>query len=154
MAALALAVLAGGQPLPDPVTWSLIRPATKSIVRGTTIDVVLRAAIGPGWHLYGLDLDEGGPISTEISLPAGQPFAFARSIRSSKPHEVFDPSFKMTVRLYTGRAEFVLPIAVAASAPRGRHTLTVETRYQSCNDRICLPPRTSKVTLTIDVRDR
>jgi len=45
-----------------------------------------------------------------------------------------------------------LPIKVAVDAQTGAQTLTVDARYQSCNDTICLVPRTSKVTLVLQVR--
>jgi hypothetical protein len=151
---LALALVVGAQPVPDPVSWSFVRPPQKPVRRGSTVTLQLAAAIRPGWHLYALDLPDGGPIATEISIAAGQPFGFAKAITSSKAHEIFDPNFNMPIQLYTGRAEFRLAIAVSASAPIGPQILTVETRYQSCNDTICLPPRISKVNLLVQIHAR
>jgi hypothetical protein len=36
----------------------------------------------------------------------------------------------------------------------GRQTLVVAARYQSCNDTLCLPPKTVKVEAVVDVRAR
>jgi thiol:disulfide interchange protein DsbD len=116
--------------------------------------VKLKAVIRPGWHLYSIGQPPGGPIATEISLPAGQPFTFAKPISAPKPHVIFDPGFGMPVQLYSDTAEFVLPINVAASAPPGAQTLRVEARYQSCNENMCLRPRTAKAALVVQIRGK
>jgi DsbC/DsbD-like thiol-disulfide interchange protein len=152
--ALALALLTQSQPIPDPIRWSLAQAAPRPVARGSMIEVKLNAEIRQGWHLYSIGQPSGGPIATEISLPGGQPFTFAKPIAAPKPHVVFDPGFNMRVELYTDTASFVLPIKVAATAPAGSQTLTVEARYQSCNDDVCLPPRTAKTTLALQVRGK
>jgi DsbC/DsbD-like thiol-disulfide interchange protein len=152
--ALGLAVLTQIQPIPDPVRWSLAQSAQRPVTRASMVAVKLKAEIRSGWHLYSIGQPPGGPIATEISLPGGQPFTFARPIAAPKPHVIFDPGFGMPVQLYTDTAEFVLPIKVAATAPPGAQTLTVEARYQSCNDSLCLPPRTTKTTLVLQIREK
>ncbi len=152
--ALGLALLTQIQPISDPVRWSLANTRQQASTRGSTVAVKLSAEIRSGWHLYSIGQPPGGPIGTEISLPAGQPFSFAKPIVAPKAHVIFDSNFGMRVLLYTETAEFVLPIKVAATAPPGAQTLTVEARYQSCNDSICLPPRSSKTTLVLQVRGK
>jgi DsbC/DsbD-like thiol-disulfide interchange protein len=154
MLALGLALFTQVQPMPDPVRWSLALSAQRPVARASTVAVKLKAEIRSGWHLYSIGQPPGGPIATEISLPVGQPFTFAKPITAQKPHVIFDPGFGMPVQLYTDTAEFVLPIKVAATAPSGAQTLTVEARYQSCNDNLCLPPRTTKTTLVLQIREK
>jgi len=150
--ALSVALLAQAQPIADPVRWSLAHANQRPVTRGSTVTLKLSADIRAGWHLYSIAQPRGGPIETEISLPPGQPFTFAKPIGAPKPHLIYDPTFGMLVQLYTEKAEFVLPIKVAVDAQAGAQTLTVDARYQSCNDTICLAPRTSKVTLVLQVR--
>jgi DsbC/DsbD-like thiol-disulfide interchange protein len=139
---------------PSPIAWSFKQSPQKPVRGGDSISVGLVADIQPGWHLYSIDQPPGGPIATEISMPAGQPFAFARPIAGPKPHVIFDQNFAIKVQLYTQRAEFTLPIRVAPNALAGVHTLVVEARYQACNDTVCLRPRTAKASLAIQVRER
>jgi hypothetical protein len=154
--ALALGVMLATQApqAPAPISWSLTLSRQASVRRGETFGVRLVADIQPGWHLYSINQPEGGPMATEISLPAGQPFGFARAISETKPHAIFDPSFGTQVRLHSDKAEFGLPVTVGANAAPGAATLGVEVRYQSCNDTLCLPPRTVKVGVTVQVRER
>jgi len=150
--ALALTLFVQSQPVTDPVRWTIVDAARQSVEHGAVVKVKLAAAIEPGWHLYSIDQPPGGPIPTEISLPPGQPFAFAKPIVGPKPHTIFDQNFGMRVQLYTRSAEFILPIKVAATAPHGTQTLTVQTRYQACNDQICLPPRIANPTLAVAIK--
>jgi thiol:disulfide interchange protein DsbD len=136
----------------NPIRWSLRRAESTPLARGETTIVQLAARIDEGWHLYGLDLPDNGPIPTAISLAAGQPFALAGPIEAAKGKDVFDANFGMKLELYTGTATFGLPIRVAPTAAPGSQRLAVQAHYQSCSDTICLPPRTVTVELTLEVR--
>ena len=139
---------------PNPISWSLTLSRQAPVRRGETFSVRLIADMQPGWHLYSINQPEGGPIATQISMPPGQSFTFARAISESKTHTIFDQSFGMPVRLHTEKAEFGLPVRVGANAAPGAGTLAVEVRYQSCTDTLCLPPRTVKIGVTVQVRER
>lgn len=134
------------------VTWTLTAPAP--VRAGGAVSLTLTAAIAPGWHLYAMAQPEGGPVSTEVSLPANALATFAKPVVASKPATILDPNFDLRVQLYSEKATFTLPLAVAATAPAGAHPFTVEARYQSCNDVICLPPKTVRVETTLTVRPR
>jgi DsbC/DsbD-like thiol-disulfide interchange protein len=134
----------------DPVTWSARSPA-KALLRGERFTVELEARIQPGWHLYSLDQPDGGPISTEISLPGGQQFSFAGIVAAPKPHIVFDPNFNMRVGFYLEKAEFRVPLEVGSAAAAGRTTLNIQTRYQCCNDKLCLPPKKVIVPIAMEI---
>ncbi len=134
------------------VTWTLQTP--RPVRAGDAVSLTLTATIAPGWHLYAMAQPEGGPISTEVSLPANPLATFARPIVASKPATIFDPSFDMRVQLYSDSATFALPLTVTAAAPAGAHRFAVEARYQSCNDVICLPPKTVRVETTLTIRSR
>lgn len=136
---------------PDPVVWKLQDSPARPVKAGAKFAVKLVAQIQPGWHLYSMKHVEDGPVATRIWLPEGQRFQLADSIRSSPPETSQDPSFNMEVELYEGEASFVLPLKVAAGAPEGAQTLVVNASYQSCNNNICLPPKTVKVELPVTV---
>ncbi|MGH9594261.1 MAG: protein-disulfide reductase DsbD N-terminal domain-containing protein [Bryobacteraceae bacterium] len=144
----AFLLLAGAMEAQNPVTWSLSNPPKKTLKPGEGLTLRLEASVESGWHLYALDQPDGGPISTEIGLAGGARFDLG-PVRASKPVEIFDPNFNMRVRFYTDKASFQLPLKVKMDAPPGDTNVVVETRYQSCNDRICLPPK--KVTVEVPV---
>jgi thiol:disulfide interchange protein DsbD len=59
-----------------------------------------------------------------------------------------DPTLNMEVEFYEGETPFTLPLKAATGAA-GQQTLTVSVSYQSCNDKLCLPPKTVKVQLPV-----
>ncbi len=136
-----------------PVQWSISAPmAGSSATPGGRIAVTLAASIAPGWHLYSLKKLDGGPIATTIALPEGQPFKLVGPIDAMAPLTKFDDTFQMDVESYEGSAEFTLPVAAAKDAKPGAATLSVAARFQVCDDKQCLPPRTVKVDLPLEIK--
>jgi len=145
----ALAIALAAAPA-DPVAWKVEALAAK-VKAGARFDLTLVAHIQEGWHLYSMKPVEDGPIATRIWLAEGQPVQLAGPIRAADPETVQDPSFGMEVGLYEGQADFTLPLRLAASAPPGPLTVVVNTSYQSCNNKMCLPPKTVKVEAVVTV---
>jgi thiol-disulfide isomerase/thioredoxin len=118
---------------------------------GDKFDARLVAAIDEGWHLYSPEQPAGGPLPTRITVPDGQLFKLAGEIQSPQPRITFDPNFEMETEFFEGEATFTVPIVVAAGAPAGEHTLTVNAIFQTCNETKCLPPKAVKVTAPVRV---
>jgi DsbC/DsbD-like thiol-disulfide interchange protein len=135
----------------DPVAWKLA-PLAASVKAGARFTVKLSAAVQEGWHLYSLKPMPEGPIPTRIWISEGQPFSLAGAVQSPPPQVMQDPSFGMEVELYEGEAVFTLPVRVAPGTPPGAQKLVVNAAYQSCNNKICLPPKTVKVDLSLVVK--
>jgi thiol:disulfide interchange protein DsbD len=134
----------------DPVAWKLTPPAAP-VKAGARFTVKLLAAVQGGWHMYSLKPVAEGPIATRIWVAEGQPFALAGSVQAPEPQTMQDASFGMEVELYEGEVEFGLPVRVAAGAAPGVQKLVVSASYQSCNDKLCLPPKTVKVDVLVTV---
>jgi thiol:disulfide interchange protein DsbD len=126
---------------PDPVAWKVEAVPAKSVKAGARLTAKLTVEIQEGWHLYSMKEVQDGPIATRIWVPEGQPLQLAGPIKAAPPQVIHDPSFNMEVEQYEGQAEFTLPLRANAAADK----LTVNVSYQSCNNRICLPPKTVKV---------
>ena len=143
--AAVLAVSLGAAPA-DPVAWKLQEISAKPVKPGARFPVKLVATIEPGWHLYSLKPMAEGPIPTRIWIAEGQPFTMAGAIQAAEPTAVQDPALNMEVEVYEGEAAFTLPVQAAASAA-GAQKLIVSASYQTCNNRLCLPPKTVKIEL-------
>jgi DsbC/DsbD-like thiol-disulfide interchange protein len=148
----AIAALALGGAAPDPVAWKMAETPAKPVKAGARFTVKLAADIQPGWHIYSLKPMSEGPIPTRVWLAEGQPFALAAAVvAATEPETMQDASFGMEVELYEGKALFTLPVRAAAGAAAGGHNLVVSASYQSCNNKICLPPKTVKVEAAVTV---
>jgi DsbC/DsbD-like thiol-disulfide interchange protein len=136
---------------PDPVEWKLVDGPVRSLKAGARFTVRLAGKVEPGWHMYSMKPLAGGPVPTRIWISDAQPFLFAGAVRADAPMLAQDPSFNMEVETYEGEASFLLPLRVAGDVEPGSQVLLVNVSYQACNNKICLPPKTAKVTLAIDI---
>jgi thiol:disulfide interchange protein len=134
----------------NPTKWSI-----ESDVRGTDLEagreftVLLKAEVEPGWHLYAPDQDPGGPIATTIKVAEAAPFELAGEITFPTPKAEPDPNFivdgqPLVTKFFTDRVEFTVPLRATASA--NGDAIALDVRFQLCNDTLCLPPRTKRVT--------
>jgi thiol:disulfide interchange protein DsbD len=55
------------------------------------------------------------------------------------------------VSIFTGNFEVVTKFKAAAGAALGQSVVSGKLRYQACNDRMCLPPRTVDLSLPVEV---
>ena len=149
---VALAALTLRAAAPDPVSWKLEPPPAKSVKAGARFNVKLVAAVQPGWHLYSLKPMAEGPSPTRIWIAEGQPFALAAAVQSPEPIVTQDATLNMEVEFYDGETPFTLPVKIAAGTAAGSQTLTVSASYQTCNDKLCLPPKTVKVQVPVTVQ--
>jgi thiol:disulfide interchange protein DsbD len=117
----------------------------------TSFSVILRASLDGGWHLYSMDLPAGGPIPTKIWVEESDVFLPNGDPRQPEPIPWFDKNFDMETSYFEGTVDFEVPVHVKASAPAGRHELTVKVRFMVCNDSSCLPPQTRTFSELISV---
>jgi thiol:disulfide interchange protein DsbD len=133
----------------DPIKWSGATKAT-SVKPGATFDVQVTAQIAEGWHLYSLT-QPPPPIATRITVPSGQPFVLAGTIEGPPAHTAFDQSFGIETEFYQDSVTFVVPLKVAADASAGKKKARIDAYYQTCNDQLCLPPKTVPVEVPIEI---
>ena len=101
-------------------------------------EIVFTATADKGWHLYDMNLPEGGPVSTSFTFETlngaeliGQP------VPSVKPTTVYDEQFAMNLRWYPGTVSFTQKRKVTDPA---KFKAEGEVEFMACNDETCLPP--------------
>lgn len=140
-----------------PVRWTAAAlrgaEATRAAAPEGAAIVRVTAAIDDGWHIYSLTQPAGGPVATRITLPAGQPYAAAGAVRSSRPHVGYDESFAMNVEMHERTAVFDVPVRAtggsAGSPANWRSPVQITVRYQACNASLCLPPQTARLSASL-----
>ncbi len=135
----------------DPTRWSLSSDASeKAIKSGQAVRADLSVTIDAGWKLYATDQPPGGPYATKIAVTEGKPFELAGKIESPKPTVKPDPLFvgldgkALVTKFFTETATFKIP--VKATADTTTDEMSIDVRFQVCNDRLCLPARTVRVS--------
>lgn len=116
----------------SPVKWSF----NQKKISDKEIELVFDAAIDPGWHLYGTDLPDGGPVSTTFKFtPDSTNYRFAGPLTpNSKPIRQFDKIFNLELSYYAMEAHFSRKIALLSDRP---FTVKGSVEFQSCNDQTC-----------------
>ncbi len=141
---LFLPVLAAAQ---NPVSWSLESDAKgKTVKKDETVKAKLKAAIEGNWNLYAVEQPAGGPFPTKITMPDGSPFQIEGKPSSPAPTTKYDPNFKIDTKYFSKSAEFNLTLKASDEAKGD--DLAINVRYQVCDDTVCLPPRTVKVSFS------
>ncbi len=110
----------------------------------------LTAAIQPGWHLYSVTTPRGGPIPTSVGL-ADTPAIASTKLYQAKPERKFDPNFQLDTETFQNEADFLFDVELSKTAAAGTADVTARARYQSCNDRLCLPPRTKTAAAAVAI---
>jgi thiol:disulfide interchange protein DsbD len=100
------------------------------------------------WHLYSITQAPGGPIPTTITVGPSSTFRLGGTIQGSTPDIAEDPNFNMMTETHVDSVTYRIPI-VASPAVTGTKQLVIALRYQTCNDRYCLPPVTDTITAEI-----
>lgn len=139
-----------------PITWEIVKTSVPvAPVRvGEAFTVELKAHIERGWHLYSLTPVENGPRPTRIMVAAGQGFELAGPVKAPEPTTAMDPNFKVETEFYDEAVTFTVPIRARPDAAAGKSTVTVQVRFQTCNDRDCLPPALVKLPVQVEVAQR
>jgi tetratricopeptide (TPR) repeat protein len=136
----------------NPVKWSVsVGSPPKGLKAGDKLTVQVVAQIGSGWHFYSLTQPAGGPVPASISLPEEQSFRLVDPIKAQQPKSEFDNSFGVNTEWYEGAANFTLPVQVVNGAKPGKQKLLVNVRFQACNGDVCLPPKSVKLELDVNV---
>ena len=129
----------------NPVSWSLESDAKgKSLKTDDKFSAKLKAEIEGEWHLYAVEQPTGGPFPTKITVPENLPFQIEGKTNSPAPITKFDPNFGIETKFFAEKAEFSIPLK--ATGETNGDDLAINVRYQVCDDKVCLPPKTVKVT--------
>ena len=131
----------------NPVSWSLEFAGNgKTLKADDKFEAKLKANIEGKWHLYAVEQPEGGPFPTRITIAENSPFTIEGKTSSPAPLTRLDPNFNIETKFFAEKAEFNLPLKATGNA--AADDLAVNVKYQVCDDTVCLPPKTVKVTFT------
>ena len=144
-------VLAAGEEAPkDHVKARVYLPVDRlSAGASTRFAVVLE--VENGWHI---NANPAGPkfaIPTTVAVKAKHGTQAAGGVDFPKGGELAVEYLDEPLKVYEGRVVLFGTLAVPPAAARQIEEVTVEVRFQACNDQQCLPPKTAKLTGKIPV---
>jgi hypothetical protein len=126
----------------NPVSWQF-----QAVKKGDLqYEIVLKASIQPGWHLYSQQQpEEAIAIPTSIQFNANPLLVREKGIREEGKLEKYkDKTLGVTSFQFSSQVSFIQAVKLKAKV---KTAITGEIEYQVCDDEKCLPPK--KVPFTI-----
>lgn len=118
----------------QPVKWKIKLEDSKTAEK----EIVFTATIEKGWHLYDMNLPEGGPVSTSFTFETLQGAELiGQPVSNIKPTVVYDEQFAMDLRWFPGAVTFTQKVKILD--PK-KFKIEGEVEFMVCNDETCLPP--------------
>ena len=121
-----------------------------TIQRGATADFALKAELQAGFHVN--SNMPGDDYLIPIKLTWNKDPLEAEQVTYPKAQQEklsFSPN---PISVYTGSFEIGTRFKAAPTAMPGMAFMNGKLRYQACNNKECLPPRTVDVRVTLDIQ--
>jgi hypothetical protein len=135
----------------DAVSWTAAPPSSDAIRQRGAVTLTVSGSVREGWHVYSLQQLPDGPTALRVTVDANAIATAAGAVAGSAPTRILDPRFGLETQFYSHAFTLRVPVRLAAHLVAGRALIPVSVRFQTCNDEICRPPRTVRLSVPIDV---
>ncbi|MBK0381510.1 thioredoxin family protein [Pedobacter sp. SD-b] len=116
-----------------PVKWSF----SSQNINTKEAYLIATANIENGWHVYSLNIPDGGPISTSLTFVKSADYKLdGKTTEAPKPISAYDNNFGMQISWHENKAVFKQKIKLNKPETTVKGTL----EFMVCNDKQCLPP--------------
>ncbi len=147
--AMAFAALAANAQTEQPYSWK-VAPQERTVHPGDIVHVSATATIKDNWHIYSTKTyGDEGPIPTQFGIRNPNVFKIDGKITSPKPQTKHDEAFEITAEFFEKSVTFTIPVRVNANAAAGKQNIAFSITAMACNDRMCMPPKTTDVSIPI-----
>lgn len=126
----------------QPVKWSF---ETKQI-SDSEYELLLKASMDKGWHIYGLDTLADGPIPTSFKFFPSADYELVGKLIVPESHQEFDEMFGMDISYFSGVSVFKQKIRMKAGKP---FVINGETEHQACDDTKCIAPEITEFSFSL-----
>jgi len=128
----------------DPVEWS----TSVEKISESDFDLVTKATIDKGWHLYSQNIPDGGPIPTTFSFKdVENVYQLLGKTVEGEGHEGYDKVFEMDIKYFENEAVFKQRIRLLRT---GSIEINETLEFMVCDDKFCLPPTEIEISFTVD----
>lgn len=128
-----------------PITWKVSSKMTASD-EGV---IILTARMLPGWHLYGMNMPEGGPHPTRIKfqVPAGVELTGQLTVNKATVRH-YDDMFGAELEFWEGESvTFTRPFRLTGETDG--MTVSGSISYMGCNDETCMSPQSKDFSIQL-----
>ena len=126
----------------DPVSWDFGYEKTGD----RQYELIFTASVKEHWHMYSMNIPDGGPIPTTFSFDSLPAFKLeGKTFEVTKPVEVLDEAFGFKIRTFSDKAEFRQKITALESS----FTVKGAVNYMACNNATCSPPKDAEFAIAV-----
>lgn len=122
----------------ETVSWSA---PTISAAKSDKAKLTLNGTVLAGWHVYSLKQALEGPTPLVVTVDANEIASADGAVTETPPTTFKDPAFGVNTHFYSSAFSLTVPVKFK-SKPGAGAAVPVSVRFQTCNGRICQPPKT------------
>ncbi|GAA4893114.1 thioredoxin family protein [Flaviramulus aquimarinus] len=117
----------------EPVTWE----TSVEKISASEYNLITKATIEAGWHLYSQNVPQDGPIPTTFTFDtADGAIEILGRTTEGKGYTVQDPVFEMEITYFENQGTFKQKINLTKSINK----VLAAVEFMVCDDKRCLPP--------------
>lgn len=118
----------------EPIKWQITLEEGKNQEK----ELYFTATIDKGWHLYNMNLPEGGPVSTSFQFEKAEGVSLVGKTEAiSTPVTKQDEAFGMILSWFVDKAVFVQKIKLKNQSA---YLISGQITFMGCNDESCIAP--------------
>jgi DsbC/DsbD-like thiol-disulfide interchange protein len=133
------------------VNWTVTADPADAVKQGGKVTLTLHGEVADGWHVYALKQLPNGPTPLRVTLDQNDVATASGAPAGSPATKIHDQGFNLDTQFYSHAFTVSLPLQIAAHSANGTQQLPVSVRFQTCNDRVCQPPKTVHLTAAISI---
>ncbi len=128
-----------------------VDPVEKARVkRGDQFTAKIKVNVKPGFHVNSNAPDDEYLIPLKLTWAQGP--LVAQDVVFPQPERIKSTFSPKPLPVFTGSFEIQTRFKVASTAETGPNMASGKLRYQACNEKECLQPKTIDVNVPLDVR--
>ena len=125
-------------------------PAKVAGKRGTAVQAKIPLIVDAGFHVNSNKPADEYLIPLRLTWQAAP--LQVEDVEYPKAESVKSDFSDKPLSVYSGKFDLITKMKVPSTATAGPVLATGKLKYQACNDKMCLPPRTIEVPLTIEIQ--
>ena len=129
---------------------NIVPPSRLTIKRSEPVVAKLQLQLRQGYHVNSDKPTDEYMIPLKLTWDAGP--LEARETIFPKPHLEKSEFAEKPLSVFSGEFEIATKLAAKPDASSGLGILNGKLRYQACNDKICLPPKTLDVKIAYEIK--
>ncbi|MBH49351.1 MAG: hypothetical protein CMG69_01170 [Candidatus Marinimicrobia bacterium] len=114
------------------------------------VNLIISVDLDDGWHIWGIHNVPDGPVATSIET-VDEKIEKSGVVQEPTPIIEFDEGFEMDIPYHEKSLDLIFPVLLIGDLKPSETELKVSVRYQTCNERICLPPKSIDLMIPLTI---